>query len=259
MILNGDLQTAKRHQQDLCLFISKWYTQYSVGIVTAGKGGEEHSCVEPHVNFSLPLAGYVSDPMSTMRFHSCSGSFEESSWWQEPSTREMLSAGTSRSHHISLLQAPLGVVPKIPKLSSFSCCWQLSLSLVLLKHLSLLTCLSVGFFGGVYLSLTKSTRNATLSSWALIIWRDERNNASLVVLELQGQLFPGLHQGLGATSPVTSGRGATCPLRHHPNCFSRDMCFLIPLGLVWVNVFHNDCFHSDICLQKAIRVLQNKL
>ena len=67
-------------QKDLCLLISNWYARYFVDIVTAGKVGESHCYVEPHVNFSLHLVGYVSDPMSTMRFHSCSssGSFEES-------------------------------------------------------------------------------------------------------------------------------------------------------------------------------------
>lgn len=86
MILNGDLQSAKRYQHD-CAYLSQ--TDMHIILLTLslqGEVGENHCYVEAHMNFFLHLAGYVSDPMSTMRFHSCSssGSFEESSWQHEP-------------------------------------------------------------------------------------------------------------------------------------------------------------------------------
>ena len=81
-MLHGDLQPAKRYISMICAYLSQ--NDMHVILLTLslqGKVGENRCYVKPHVNFSLHLAGYVSDPMSTMRFHSCSGSssFEESS------------------------------------------------------------------------------------------------------------------------------------------------------------------------------------
>jgi len=66
----------------ICAYLSPNDTHIILLILSLqGRAGESCCCAEPHVNFSLRLAGYVSDPLSTMRFHSCSssGSFEESS------------------------------------------------------------------------------------------------------------------------------------------------------------------------------------
>lgn len=70
-----------------------------------GQVGENRCCVRMHMNFPLHLAGYVSDPMSTMRFHSCSssGSFEESSWQHGPPyCRKSPKTSSNCSYHTSL-------------------------------------------------------------------------------------------------------------------------------------------------------------
>lgn len=76
-------------------------------------------------------------------------------------------------------------------------------------------------------SLTKwmSTRNAALSSWALIIWRDESKNASVTVSELQGKLLlPWTALRHGAISPPwpvgARELPAQSPSRKRAACYS---------------------------------------
>lgn len=121
-----------------------------------GKVGENRFCVMTHMNFPLHLAGYVSDPMSTMRFHSCSssGSFEESSWQHgPPSCRKSPKTGSNCSYQIS-------PTPRHRVLYWRSLNWTLYL---LTMNVPIMLCASIFFcwpwgafsFGGVHLPFNK--------------------------------------------------------------------------------------------------------
>lgn len=78
----------KLRQTSILSFQMWWHD----GRKGAGAAGLHNTC-NLHLSISSFSTGYVSDPMSTMRFHSRSnsGSFEDSGWQQEQSTwRESL-------------------------------------------------------------------------------------------------------------------------------------------------------------------------
>lgn len=72
------------------------------------------------LSFALHLAGYVSDPMSTMRFHSCSSSFEESS--SEQHTMPGIGQKESDWAALNRTPSPAGGEHPYDELCASTCC-----------------------------------------------------------------------------------------------------------------------------------------